>query len=627
MLATRSEIDEKVQLLHVDEQNEENLILAYKISEEKDTYIVIINADNVEREFTFDLATEYAIRNTDVLVDQKTAGSTPIETVVGISIENGVKVAPLTGIVLRIDTEKLNDFNKIEHPDIDEAAVFHAWNWSFENIENNMEAIKASGFTAIQTSPVQPTKDDSTLASDWWLLYQPMDFIIGNTQLGDRDAFVSMVNKSNELGMPIIVDVVINHMANAGGEELSCVPHPNIRPELRNEDYWREGCVENWASRDEVTQKGIGLPDLNTSHPEVQTIILNFLNELEDIGVAGFRFDAAKHIELPDDSATKSLFWNVLLNGLSEDTFIYGEIIQDSVDEIRKYASMMDVTGTSYGYKIMDALYSKNVTNLIDYSASSLDAPDLITWVESHDTYANENGHSQNLTDDDLRLGWAILAARKSITPLFFNRPKSTLDSETLGDMGSNLWKHEDIVAINTFRQNMVGNDEYIRIMNNQVIGIERGSKGIAIVNLGDEAITISSETRLSDGVYYNEITSPTGFSLFNTLMTQIYQVTNGKLNGVIPARSVVILTFDEKAPVINTNITETSFDTETQDIDIVLEQAEKGRYRINDGSGLQFPKQNDPGLVITETAWIIGENTPVKTNPELNYSDLEGVL
>lgn len=39
-----------------------------------------------------------------------------------------------------------------------------------------------------------------------------------------------------------------------------------------------------------------GLPDLNQSHEHVRTQIVNFLNHLIDLGVAGFRVDIMKHM-------------------------------------------------------------------------------------------------------------------------------------------------------------------------------------------------------------------------------------------------------------------------------------------------------------------------------------------
>ena len=57
--------------------------------------------------------------------------------------------------------------------------------------------------------------------------------------------------------------------------------------------------------------------------------------------------------------------------------------------------------------------------DLKDYAVGSRDAS-TVTWVESHDTYTREE--STSLTDEDIKLGWAFLAARENGNALFFAR-------------------------------------------------------------------------------------------------------------------------------------------------------------------------------------------------------------
>ena len=47
----------------------------------------------------------------------------------------------------------------------------------------------------------------------------------------------------------------------------------------------------------------------------------------------------------------------------------------------------------------------------------------LVTWVESHDNYANGDKESTYLTNDQIVFGWAIVGSRKAGAPLYFNRP------------------------------------------------------------------------------------------------------------------------------------------------------------------------------------------------------------
>ena len=50
----------------------------------------------------------------------------------------------------------------------------------------------------------------------------------------------------------------------------------------------------------------MGLPGLDLSNYDLQGIIIDYLNELIDCGVNGFRFDAAKSIALPYEGC---VFW------------------------------------------------------------------------------------------------------------------------------------------------------------------------------------------------------------------------------------------------------------------------------------------------------------------------------
>ena len=67
--------------------------------------------------------------------------------------------------------------------------ILHCWNWSLKNIEDRLPSIKAAGYTAIQTSPLQPQKDfyaGGYWKNEWWKLYQPLGFEIAtyNNALG-----------------------------------------------------------------------------------------------------------------------------------------------------------------------------------------------------------------------------------------------------------------------------------------------------------------------------------------------------------------------------------------------------------------------------------------------------------
>lgn len=197
--------------------------------------------------------------------------------------------------------------------------ILHAFDWSFSTIQNELPNIAAAGYKSIQVSPVQGTKEASTDPSKWWLMYQPTNESVGNSQLGNYDRLKSLCSQAKNYGIDIIVDVVMNHMANNGNaDQLDSSVDPSFKdPSL----YHNEGQCSNWNDREDVTQQGIGMPDLNTQSSAVQSKAIAFLNQCIDAGVSGFRFDAAKHIEtdlgLDANKPWAGRYWENVLGSLN----------------------------------------------------------------------------------------------------------------------------------------------------------------------------------------------------------------------------------------------------------------------------------------------------------------------
>ena len=194
--------------------------------------------------------------------------------------------------------------------DIQGSAILHCFNWSYNNIKNNLQAIKDAGYTAVQTSPVQTPKDYNPSWRDqggqWWKLYQPLNFAISNnTWLGTKNDLKSLCDTAESMGIKVIVDVVANHLSGNGGGGYGNLDG-SVDGSLKRWEYFHD--YNDWAndgSRYAMTMGHIGMPDLNTGHGDVQRIVKNFLIECINVGVDGFRFDAAKHIELPTDDEQK----------------------------------------------------------------------------------------------------------------------------------------------------------------------------------------------------------------------------------------------------------------------------------------------------------------------------------
>ncbi len=410
--------------------------------------------------------------------------------------------------------------------EVKDGVMLHAFNWSFNTIKSKLGEIAAAGYTAVQVSPVQGTKENTRDASMWWLLYQPTNQSIGNAQLGTRDEFASLCEEAEKYGIKIVVDAVMNHLANNGNKDSwSGVVDPAFD---RADFYHNLGQCSNWDNRWAVTQQGVGMPDLNTQHPEVQAKAKAFLNDCIACGADGFRFDAAKHIEtnkgMDSGQSWQSNYWDNVLGGLSNknNIFLYGEILQGGADNLGAYTNYMRVTDHNYGETLRTAVSNNNLYAIGNYN-SGISASNLVSYFENHDTY--KDGKSSWLTDYQRKMCWGILTARANVVPLLLSRQVGAL-----GDAGENLWQNQEVVAVNFFHNAMAGQNEYIRYPRRETVMIDRGTKGTAIINTAGE-FYLSSPTNLANGTYTDKAGSGATFN-----------VSGGYITGQVPGGRIVVI-------------------------------------------------------------------------------------
>jgi len=295
--------------------------------------------------------------------------------------------------------------------------ILHLFNWRIKDINYLLDKISSQNFNAIQINPIQPLKEDGF--REWWMSYQPCGFSIGNVY-GSKADLIELCNNAEKYNIKIFADVVCNHMAGSVDDEL--LPHEKVDPILRNNiSFWKEKRnIHNWEDRKEVTSCCMGLPGLNVSNSELQDIIIDFLNELIDCGVMGFRFDAAKSIALPEEGND---FWAKAIYCLKKyGMFLYGEVIFASQELIDSYCKYMNVLTNSCG---------KDINRLVGY-------------VESHDTYLSDDnlGYTKNVDSNVIAENYKNLSMKYPNT-LFYARPyDDTWKSETVKNANKILVKN-----------------------------------------------------------------------------------------------------------------------------------------------------------------------------------------
>lgn len=179
--------------------------------------------------------------------------------------------------------------------------IVHLFEWKWDDIADECERfLGPNGFAGVQVSP--PNENSVIGNRPWWERYQPVSYILV-TRSGNREQFERMVQRCNNVGVRIYVDAVINHMSatggvgtagsqsNPGGKSFPAVPYSSFdfNPDCEIYDYTNAEQVRNcWL---------VGLPDLALGiNNWVSDRIVDFLNDLISLGVAGFRVDAVKHM-------------------------------------------------------------------------------------------------------------------------------------------------------------------------------------------------------------------------------------------------------------------------------------------------------------------------------------------
>ena len=442
--------------------------------------------------------------------------------------------------------------------DMKDGATLHAFEWSFKTIMENIPDIAKAGYTSIQTEPIVKIKDNRKLGTgnwylNWYYVYQPTDMSIGNYVVGSEDEFKEMCKLAHQYGLRIIVDSVSNHFTS---------DFDVIEGKWKNKAYYHEDKqISDYNNREDCTQHKLsGLWDLNTQDDTVTEGMHDLLVQTVADGADGFRYDAAKHIELSDEvfGGKQSHYWDTILQNGAQ--YQYGEVLEDANVREADYANLFNsssprgggITDSSYGHEVRNAVQFKNLGASHFTSHSKVTEDKSVNWVESHDNFANgEANIPQELSDEWIKYGWAGVTAQKNGMSLFFDRPYKDggtygtggvgtygngsgpfTENSKLGDAGSDLWKDPEVVAVNHFRNAMVGEASNVsNCGDDNCLMVERyagsaAQDGMVVANAnGSDKNLAGQSTKLANGTYTDEVTG-------STITVSGGKVTSGTVKG-----------------------------------------------------------------------------------------------
>ncbi len=193
----------------------------------------------------------------------------------------------------------------------------YAMGGDWKGVRNKLDYLQGMGVTAIWISGVQINEQGTDTRYAPYHAYHPTDFYRVEPMFGTFQELKDLIDDAHGRGMYIILDVVINHMAdlNGLGNGNDDFYHPwgggnlfwwngnkkHAWP-LDNLAYFHNnGKIVNWSDSGQILNGAfVGTDDLKTEDTFVQNHLLAaFKNLIEATDCDGFRVDAIKHVEKP----------------------------------------------------------------------------------------------------------------------------------------------------------------------------------------------------------------------------------------------------------------------------------------------------------------------------------------
>jgi len=382
--------------------------------------------------------------------------------------------------------------------------ILHAFNWTFNEIKERIVEIKQLGYRAVLTSPISYSQ-----GNEWWMRYQPIDLRLIYSPLGTKAEFIAMIEAAKLAEIEIYVDIVINHMAHRydadnleypGSEMLE--KYKSDRKYLQNRiygdigrnqfssaDFHPKQIINNYQNVDEIRNFRIhdervpnGLPDFALT----ENVILQqnaYLKALLEVGVKGFRIDAAKHVPVEH------------INGIIDEeirskAFVFAEVIpEQNFQIIREVLASTSISLYDFPhfFKLRKSFdWGESFKILEEYERSVLiDKFKSVTIVNTHDIPNNSAMKNQafNNIEDEL-LAYTYILGRDGGCPLLFTDKGDNRDGvDSFNNRWKDLYKHSEISQMIDFHNFAHGSKMEFKYVSDGVMVVERLSKGFFAIN------------------------------------------------------------------------------------------------------------------------------------------------
>uniref|UniRef100_A0A3B4DIW4 Alpha-amylase n=1 Tax=Pygocentrus nattereri TaxID=42514 RepID=A0A3B4DIW4_PYGNA len=428
--------------------------------------------------------------------------------------------------------------------------IVHLFEWRWDDVAAECERYLApNGYGGIEhivvTNPWQP----------WWQRYQPISYNLCSRS-GNENELRDMITRCNNVGVNIYVDAVINHMCGAGGGEgkhSSCGSYFNANTkDFPSVPYsaWDFNDGKCHTGSGEISQdcRLVDLLDLALEKDYVRGKVAEYMNTLIDMGVAGFRVDACKHMWPGDLSAVFRRLNNLNTKWFSSGSrpFIVQEVIDLGGESITasEYTGLGRVTEFKYGAKLGTVIRKwsgEKLSYLVNWGEGwgMMASGKALVFVDNHD---NQRGHGAG--GASIVMFWDSRLYKMAIAFMLAHPYRVTRvicsycwDRNTVNGQDQNDWmgppsysdgttKPVPINPDNTCGDDWVCEHRWPQIINMVIfrnvangeplsnwwdngsnqIAFGRGSRGFIVINNDDRSLDATLNTGLPGGTYCDVI-------------------------------------------------------------------------------------------------------------------------
>ena len=386
--------------------------------------------------------------------------------------------------------------------------ILHAFNWKYTEVAAEAGAIAANGFGAVLMPPPLYTKDDG---HHWWQRYQPKDYRVLRSFLGNKGDLEKVIRSLHEHGLRVYADIVFNHMANEKSlrdpKEGFSFPGDAELARYRNEqqvfqrdrlygdlnhnlfgphDFNREQDIRCWEDLYEATECWLsGLPDLDLNDRVIEHQV-KCLSALNDMGFDGYRIDAIKH--MPEEHLSR-VFETRDMAG----KFLFGESLtsNDAEEDLFIWPLLEKIDVSFYDFPLHETLRrvfspGGSLRELVNPAAFGQALPwnRAVTFSVTHDIPYNDCFRGQLLHSQDEFLANAYILGRDGGVPLIFSDHNENADIFHCDrDRWCAAWKRYDIVRMNGFHNMVHGTPQRSLFEADGFLVFARGDRGIVAIN------------------------------------------------------------------------------------------------------------------------------------------------